>query len=190
MFKGFIALIVTLSANFAFSAPTVVEVLHNIQHQSILSQVEAKALDWKVGDTNNYNIDMGFIKGSMVMSVRSVGADGIWMDQKMDLGFAGKQEIQTLLDPNTGEVKKMIVNGKEQTPPTQNVEVIEVKEDRVTVPAGTFDAVHARLKDLDQNQEINVWINPQQIPLSGMLKTIQPSQLGNVTVVLKSFKKM
>ena len=184
MIKALIAMALTFSAQAAFSSATIVEVLHGIQHQAILSQVETQQL------TNNYNIDMGFIKGSMVMSVRSVGADGIWMDQKMDLGFAGKQDVQTLLDPNTGEVKKMIVNGQEQAPPKQNVEVVEVKEDRITVPAGTFDAVHARLKDLDQNQEINVWINPQAIPLSGMLKTIQPSQLGNVTVVLKSFKKM
>ncbi len=27
------------------------------------------------------------------MSVRSVAADGIWMDQNMDLGFAGKQKV-------------------------------------------------------------------------------------------------
>lgn len=190
MIKALIAMALTFSAQAALSSSTIVDVLHGVQHQAILSQVETQQLDWKVGDTNNYNIDMGFIKGSMVMSVRSVGADGIWMDQKMDLGFAGKQDVQTLLDPNTGEVKKMIVNGQEQAPPKQNVEVVEVKEDRITVPAGTFDAVHARLKDLDQNQEINVWINPQAVPLSGMLKTIQPSQLGNVTVVLKSFKKM
>lgn len=190
MIKGLLALAITLSAQVAFTAPTIVEVLHNIQHQAILSQVETQQLNWKVGDTNTYNLDMGFIKGSMVMSVRSTGADGIWMDQKMDLGFAGKQEVQVLLDPNTGEVKKMIVNGKEETPPVQNVEVVEVKEDRITVPAGTFDAVHARLKDLDKNEETNVWVNPGAIPLSGMLKTVQPSQLGNVTIVLKSFKKM
>ncbi|MFP5518630.1 MAG: hypothetical protein ACLGGX_01905 [Bdellovibrionia bacterium] len=182
------SLVLGLSIN-AQAAPSVVDVITSINESAIMSQAETQALDWKVGDTNNYNIDMGFIKGTMVMSVRSIGADGIWMDQNMDLGFAGKQQVQILMDPNTGEIKKMIVNGQEQTPPEQDVEVIEVKESKVTVPAGTFDAIHARLKDKQQNQEINMWMNPQAIPLSGMLKTVQPSQLGQVTIVLKSFKK-
>lgn len=123
------------------------------------------------------------------MSVASIGADGIWMNQDLDLGFAGKQKMETLLDPNTGEIKKMLVNGKEQQVPKQDVEVIEVKEDKIAVPAGTFECIHARLKDKEQNAEINAWINPQLIPLSGMLKQVAPSQLGEVTVSLKSFKK-
>lgn len=189
MIKSLIASIVLgLSLN-AQAAPSIVDVVTDITQGAIMNQAETTGLNWKIGDTNNYNIDMGFIKGSMVMSVRSIEADGIWMDQNMDLGFAGKQQVQVLLDPNTGEVKKMIVNGKEQAPPKQDVEVIEVKESKVTVPAGTFDAIHARLKDKEQNQEINMWVNPQLIPLSGMLKTVQPSQLGQVTIVLKSFKK-
>lgn len=188
MMKALFAAIIALSFN-AQADVSIVDVVTNINQASIMDQAEAQGLNWKVGDTNNYNIDMGFIKGSMVMSVRSVEADGIWMDQNMDLGFAGKQTVQVLLDQNTGEVKKMIVNGKEQAPPKQDVEIIEAKEDRITVPAGTYDAIHVRLKDKEQNQEINMWVNPQAIPLSGMLKTVQPSQLGQVTIVLKSFKK-
>ncbi|HND86173.1 MAG TPA: hypothetical protein PLU50_10210, partial [Pseudobdellovibrionaceae bacterium] len=113
----------------------------------------------------------------------------MWIDQDVDLGFAGKQNASMLIDQNTGEIKKMLVNGKEQSVPKQDIEVIEVKEDKITVPAGTFECIHARLRDKGQNQEINSWINPQQIPLSGMLKTIQPSQFGNVTILLKSFIK-
>lgn len=45
------------------------------------------------------------------------------------------------------------------------------------------------IKDKDNNQETNAWINPEQIPLSGMLKTIQPSQFGEVNVELTSFNK-
>ena len=123
------------------------------------------------------------------MKCREVGADGIWMDQDMDLGFAGKQQASMLIDPNTGEIKKMLVGGKEQQVPKQNVEVISVTEDHITVPAGTFDCVHAVIKDKDNNQETNAWINPEKVPLSGMLKTIQPSQFGEVHVELKSFHK-
>jgi hypothetical protein len=159
------------------------------QHQ-LLQDVHTQALDWKVGDENDYNLNIGgFIKGGMVMKVREVGADGIWMDQNMDLGFAGKQNASMLLDPNTGEIKKMLVNGKEQAVPKQNVEVVEVTEDHITVPAGSFDCVHARILDKDTKKESNAWINPQLIPLSGMLKTVQPTPVGDMTVELKSFHK-
>lgn len=188
MFKTFIAAMTLFTAQ-AFANTSVFDTVQHITQQTILGQAETQGLNWKVGDTNNYVIDMGFLKGTMSMSVREIGADGIWLDQKVDMGFAGKQDVQTLLDPNTGAVKKMIVNGQEQAPPKQNVELIDTTEDRITVPAGTYDAIHARLKDKDNNQEINIWVNPQQIPISGMLKTIQPSQMGNVTVLLKSFKK-
>lgn len=189
MFKAIIAAIGLAFSINASADVSVIDTLVSHNHAVIMDQAQTQGLDWQVGDQNNYTVDMGFIKGTMSMTVRSVGADGIWMDQNMDLGFAGKQKVETLLDPNTGEVKKMIVNGKEQAPPKQDVEVIEVKEDRITVPAGTFDCIHARLNDKSNNAEINAWINPQEIPLSGMLKTIQPSQFGNVTILLKSFKK-
>jgi hypothetical protein len=46
------------------------------------------------------------------------------------------------------------------------------------------------LKDKDQNDaEINAWLNPQLVPLSGLLKQVAPSQFGTVTVSLTSFKK-
>lgn len=186
------AIIATLGLAFAVQAhasTNVFDVINAQQRMVIQDQAHTQALNWKVGDESDFSVDMGFIKGTMVMKCREVGADGLWIDQNVDLGFAGKQQMSMLLDPNTGAVKKMIVNGKEQEPPKQNIEVIEVKEDHITVPAGTFDCIHARLKDKDNNNEINSWLNPQQIPLSGMLKTIQPSQMGDVTIELTTFHK-
>ena len=185
-------LLATLGLVFSVNAKAAVsefDVVNQIQMPVIMDQARTLGLDWKVGDSASYTIDMGFIKGSMVSAVRSIGNDGIWMTQDMDLGFAGKQKIESLIDPNTGEIKKMLVNGKEQSVPKQDIEVIEVKEDHITVPAGAFDCIHARLKDKTNNNEINAWINPQLIPMSGMLKQIAPSQFGNVTVELKSYKK-
>jgi hypothetical protein len=186
------ALIAVLGLSFSINASAATspaEVLVQMQMPAIMDQAQTLGLDWKVGDTSSYSVDMGFIKGSMVMSVREIAADGIWMDQNVDMGFAGKQKVETLIDKNTGEVKKMLVNGKEQQIPKQDIEVIEVKEDKITVPAGTFECIHARLKDKSNNNEINAWINPQVIPMSGMLKQVAPSQFGEVTVLLKSFKK-
>lgn len=189
MFKGLLVSAVMAVSSLGFAAPTVVDVLVDMNQQAVMDQASTTGLNWKVGDSANYSIDMGFIKGTMVMSVREIGADGIWMDQNMDLGFAGKQKIEVLLDPNTGEVKKMLVNGKEQAVPKSNMEMIEVKEDKVTVPAGTFECMHARLKDKDKNEEHNMWVNPSIVPMSGLIKGLQPSQLGQVTILLTSYKK-
>ena len=189
MFKAIIAALGLAFSVNAVAAPSITEVVVQAQMPGILEQAQTTGLDWKVGDRADYSIDMGFIKGSMITSVASIGADGIWMNQDMDLGFAGKQKMEMLIDPNTGETKKLLVNGKEQQIPKQDIEVIEVKEARITVPAGTFDCIHARLKNKEDNSEINAWINPEQVPLSGMLKQVAPSQFGQVTVVLKSFKK-
>ncbi len=189
MFKSILAVLALAFTAQAQAAPTLFEAISQAQQTSIMDQAKTQGLDWKVGDQNDYTLDMGFIKGSMSMKMREIVADGYWLDQDMDLGFAGKQQAQMLLDPNTGEIKKMIVNGKEQQVPKQNIEIVEVVEDHITVPAGSFDCIHARIKDKDNNQETNAWINPQLIPLSGMLKTIQPSQFGNVTIELKSYRK-
>lgn len=189
MIKAIVAAIGLVFSTNAIAETSVMETLVNYNNVVIMDQAHTTGLNWTVGDQLNYNLDMGFIKGTMSMTVRSIDADGIWMDQNMDLGFAGKQKVESLLDSNTGEVKRMIVNGKDQAPPKQDTEIIEVTEDNITVPAGNFDCIHARIKDKTNNNEINAWINPQMIPLSGMLKTIQPSQFGDVTVLLKSFKK-
>jgi hypothetical protein len=189
MFKAIIAALSLTFAVQAQAAPTLFQSIALSQQATIKKQAKTMALDWKVGDQNDYTLDMGFLKGTLVMKVREVGADGIWMDQDIDLSFAGKQQASMLIDPNTGEIKKMIVNGKEEAVPKQNVEIIEVTEDKITVPAGTFDCIHARILDKDTNKESNAWINPEAIPMSGMLKSVQPGQMGEVTIELKSFKK-
>ena len=186
------AIIAALGLVFSFNAVAATSVGQEIamaQLPAIMEQAQTMGLDWKVGDRADYALDMGFIKGTMIMSVASIGADGIWMNQDADLGFMGKQKIETLIDPNTGEIKKILANGQEQQIPKQDIEVIEMKEDRVTVPAGSFDCIHARLRDKEKNEEINAWLNPGLIPMSGMIKQVAPSQMGTVTISLKSFKK-
>jgi hypothetical protein len=131
------------------------------------------------------------IKGTMTMSVASIEADGIWMSQVIELGKNVKQEIKVLIDPTTGATKKIVVGGKEQAAPKQDVEVVDTTEERITVPAGTFDSMHiiARNKASAKNNEINIWMNPQVVPVGGTLKQITPSPLGKMTTMLRSFVK-
>jgi hypothetical protein len=183
-------LVSTLIATSAMAASPV-EFVSSVFNKVIQQSFESQNLiDWKQGESNTYNLDMGFIKGSMVQTVREVGADGIWMDQNMDLGFAGKQTASQLIDPATGEIKKFIVNGKEEKIPEQGEqEIVEVSESKVTVPAGTFECIFAKIKDKKSGDISQAWINPEKISIGGMIKIIQPSQFGQITISLKSFVK-
>lgn len=190
MLKGLIFTLALAVSSVGVAATSIVELVSGIAQQQLMDQVKTQALNWKVGDTNNYDLNIGgFLPGKMVMLCREIVADGIWLDQNVDLGFAGKQVASILIDPNTGETKKFLVNGKEQAIPKNNMEVVSVTEEKVTVPAGTFDSLHAVIKNKDDGSVSNAWLNPELIPLSGALKMVQPSQMGEVTIVLTSFKK-
>lgn len=148
-------------------------------------------LNLKKGDTASYNVSMGFISGTMVMSVYDIVAEGIWIHQDMDLSMVGKQKIEILIDPNTGEIKKVLVNGKEeQIPARGEMEVVETKEETVTVPAGTFPTVYIKVLDKSKNETIQQWVNLKDVAVFGMVKSISPSQIGEVKMELTSFRKM
>lgn len=189
MFKSLLFAI-TITASVASQAYiTLAEEIFAAQQPYIQSSVVTQGLNWTVGQENNYKIDMGFIKGTMKMSVREIIADGIWMVQDIDLSIQ-KQKVEVLLDPNNGQIKKMLVNGKEQAPPKSEFEIIDQKEDKITVPAGTFEAIYIKVKDnANKGQITEQWVNPRDVPLSGMVQSKSDSQLGKVTIQLTSFKK-
>lgn len=190
MLKQIVLSIITMFSISSFGAISFVDQIVASQQGLFADQAETQGLNWNVGDSCNYNMNMGFVKGTMQMLVREKNAEGYWLDQNMDLGFLGKQAMSALIDPNTGAIKKLIVNGKEQEPPEPgDYEVIEVKEDKVTVPAGTFDAVYMKAKDKKNNQEVEQWANPRDVPIMGMLKSVSPGQFGPVTLELTSFQR-
>lgn len=190
MRKLLIACALLIGAN-GFAAVNMVDVVTEIQNNTVAQNiVDGRAIDWKVGDTNNYKMNIGgFISGTMVMSVRSKSEEGIWVDQNIDLS-GQQQKAETLFDANTGAVKKMLVNGKEQSLPEGNDQEIEsVTQEKITVAAGTFDCLHAVLVNKKDQSKTDAWVNPQVIPISGALKMISPSQFGKVTMELTSYKK-
>jgi hypothetical protein len=149
-----------------------------------------QALNWKVGDKADYKLSMGFIKGTMNTIVREEIDKGFWVNQDMDLGFMGKQKVEILFDKFTGAVLEMRVNGEKQDAPDPgDVEIIETRGEKVTVPAGTFEALYAKVKETKNNQVSEVWINPDVVPINGMIKTLSNSQMGKVTVELTAYKK-
>jgi hypothetical protein len=190
MFKSIFVsalLILGVQSNAATQAPLVVDSLV----QSLTQSVRPEALlDWNVGDTADYNLSGGIINGTMHSFVREATAEGFWVEQDMDLGFMGKQKVEMLIDANNGKLLQLLVNGEKQTPPDPNdSEVIDSKKDNISVPAGQFDCLWVKIHDKKQNSDSEAWINPNVVPISGMIKTIQPSQMGDITVVLTSFQK-
>lgn len=177
--------------DFAQLAQPIIESVAVQAHVAQSTGVSAFALKWKVGDKANYNISVGtFIKGTSESFVRDVLTDEIWVQQDMDLGMAGKQKVEILFDRATGQVKKILANGQEQTlPDASSVEMVESKEDRVTVPAGTFDAIYFKIRNKSDGKIQEAWINPQEVPINGSVKVLGETPMGKMTqeLTLKAF---
>lgn len=162
----------------------------NFIQKTAQSEIIANGMiNWTVGDKADYNLSMGFIKGTMTMKVHEEITEGFWLHQ--DVALMGQQQkVEILIDKNDGSILQLIVNGQKQEPPKAgNQEVVEMKESSVTVPKGTFDCIYVRIKDLDKNQESEMWINPEIIPIAGMIKNVAPGQFGKVVVELTGFLK-
>ncbi len=145
--------------------------------------------NFKVGDTASYKLQMGFLPGTMVMTVTNVVPDEVTISQVMNM-LGQKQDCVEVLNPNTGEMKSMTCNGQAQNSgDASDIEVIDQKEDTVTVPAGTFTCLYIKAKQKSNGNEIEQWINPSEIPVFGMAKSTMPSQMGKVVIELTSFKK-
>ncbi len=190
MFKSIVIAAALVITSAAQASNSVAGFLFEKQISTIQQNIKTFGPNWAVGDTCDYKLNMGgFLNGTMKMYVREIGADGMWIVQEVDM-MIQKQTVEMLLDTATGEVKKVLVDGREQSLPESDPEIIEQKEANVTVPAGTYQSIYLKIKDNAQNGAISeMWVNPRDIPISGMLKSIQDSQLGKVTIELVSFIK-
>jgi hypothetical protein len=159
------------------------ETARNLQTQTMAQAQFASGLNWKVGDQADYTVSIGgFINGTSHNFVREDIGASLWMVQDMDLGVAGKQMVEVLIGKATGKIEKLLVAGKEQTPPdAADQEVLEMHEDNVTVPAGSFPCIYVKIKSKKEGSIQEQWINPQTVPMSGLLKALADSQIGKVT---------
>lgn len=158
--------------------------------QSFVTQAALAGLNWKVGDKASYKLSIGgFINGTSDNYVREDVGTSLWMVQDMDMGFLGKQKIEILINKTNGQIEKLLVNGQEQkVPEAGKVEIVEMKESHIRVAAGEFDCVYVKVKDNSSGQIQEAWMNPQAVPMSGTLKSLGQSQLGQVTQELTSFQ--
>jgi hypothetical protein len=147
-------------------------------------------LQWKINDSCDYNLKGGFLSGSIRMFVREENEKGFWVQQDVDLGFMGKQKVETLYDKNNGQILEVRVEGEKKDLPSQDdMEIVESRRERVTVPKDTYDSIYMKLRNKKDNKETQLWVNPSQIPIGGLLKTISASEIGEISLELTNFQK-
>ena len=70
-----------------------------------------------------------------------------------------------------------------------NDRIVEEGERQVRVPAGTFDSYYLKLRSKKDGKETQTWINGDAVPVGGIIKTIMPGPMGNVTIELTAFER-
>lgn len=189
MFRSIIAML-DFAASVTASATTISEVSY-LAAQTVLSEGnQAAGFNFHQGDKASYSLNISsFINGTMDISVKSVATDEVVLQQ--DVNAMGQaQSCTETINPNTGAVKSMVCNGQNQDAGNAgDYEVVESKEQSVTVPAGTFDTLYIKAHNKKDNNDVEQWINPKLIPVLGMAKMSAPTQMGQMVVELTSFKK-
>lgn len=150
----------------------------------------ADMLNWKVGDTSTYSIHItGLpIKGSLVKSVTKLEEHAVWLHEVENL-IIKKQVVDVLLSTQTGRVLKMITDGKEMPAGgDDHFELISQDFGKVTVPAGTFEAMHIVASN-DLTPRIELWANPNDVVLDGTIKQIVFTTGTAIIIELESQKR-
>jgi hypothetical protein len=182
-----LALGITLAAAIGTSARAEVTTLSTQDIIAMSSVAPLNLINWKVGDKMSYQVSMGFLGafGAMTKEVTKEEGDTIWLHQVIDLKFQ-KQTVDVQMSRVDGHIIKMIQDGREMQIPNDKLEVISQDYGDVTVPAGTFAAVHIVAKTQSVSK-IEIWANPAETVLDGALKQIMATQIGELTMECTSF---
>ena len=140
-------------------------------------------LNWKVGDSADYNMTAVFGNiGTLHKEITKEEGHGVWMSETTN-AMGQKDVSEVLIDRDSGKVLKFVHNGKEETYPDDTPQVISEEYTSVTVPAGTFKAMHVVAKT-KQISHIEIWENMKDVVMDGSIKEIMTAQFGDITVEL------
>lgn len=180
------SLLLSLTMVFSFGASALDFSKPVISPTSLLETAPA-AINFRVGENADYKLSTGFLPGTMKMLVREETDRGYWIEQNIDL-LIQKQNVEIHLDKNTGEIIEMRVNGQPQDMPEDDSQIVDQREDTVTVPAGTFDCMYIKTKN-SKDEEAQAWVNPQQVSVFGLVKQVANAQGQTITIELTAFEK-
>ena len=143
---------------------------------------------FNVGDTNNYNLSVSGMTGSMIMKVTGSTPQELTIQQ--DISIMGQQQTAIeVINPNTGEIISLTVNGQKQTPPAPgDTEIVSHASATITVPAGTFNCQDIKTHSKSQNTDAEQWVDMSgTVPVGGMLKMATTAQGMPVTAELTQY---
>lgn len=165
----------------------------------VMGKVKATSnmINWAIGDFHNFTMEMEGMgalgSGHKEVTKEEPAQNAFWYVQKMDV-MGQAQNVETLMSRADGKVLRQIVNGEEKAvgggdDAGNNIEIIEQSETEVTVPAGKFDCMYIKAKFTQdgQTQEVELWVNPIDVNLDGMLKMVMQSQFGPIAIILQDF---
>lgn len=184
---GILALFVSSQPKSVFAENALT--ISSAQIEQITQIIPLNLINWKVGDSMDLVVShslLGKVGTALKIADREEG-DAIWI--KTTLALAGQNQIvEALMNRADGKMLKYRQNGKDQAIPDQNLEIISQDHGDVTVPAGTFKAVHIVAKSKDVSK-IEIWANPQATCLDGNIKTIAATAMGDLTLELSKFTR-
>ena len=172
------------------SAANVAEMVAHATQAMVVQMAVHPMARFNVGDVANYNLTVSSMQGTMVMTVTAATATAVTIDQKVDLGAMGQQDEVEVIDPTTGQVTSITVNGQPQTPPDPNDQQITSQQlATITVPAGTFKCQDIKVHMKSENTDAEMWADMDDVPVGGMLKMTTTEQGMPVEADLTSFTK-
>lgn len=181
---AFAAMLSVGSLGFAFSSVPQMAV-SNVSASSI-SHMIRNGVVFKVGDTLNANLKIveANINGTVKIAITALDATTVTIQEDADLQIQ-KQVIVMVINKTNGKVISVTVNGQPQQVPTSNPKIVKQETATVTVPAGTYACLHLVLDDNGNQSEI--WADPKDIPINGLLKEVGKQQGYTVEMELTSF---
>jgi len=102
------------------------------------------------------------------------------------LGLTSLTEM--FFDKQTGEILEIIVDGEIKAPAIEERVIVEQRQERIMVLAGTFDSLYSKLQINDQPME--EWVNSKKIPIFGLLRQHTASDMGGLSLELKKYKDL
>lgn len=158
---------------------------------TLLTWRPTNLINWKVGDTAEYEVSVGGMGklGGMVKSVTSIdeSKNALWVKQDTDL-MGQKDVSEMLMSRSDGKILKYVHNGKEEQLPDESIEIVKTENAEVDVPAGHFKSLHI-VANTKQVKGVEVWMNQRDTVMDGMLKQTMPVQFGTVEVALAKFRR-
>lgn len=190
--KSLFALVLAFAATSAFAGSVNLPVALTQAQLNAITLGNVRAMDvinWKVGDNANYQVSAGsFGKlGTMAQTVTKDEGTALWVKTETKLAIQNDTG-EMLLNKADGKVLKYIHNGKEEALPDDKIEIISQDYADVTVPAGTFKAIHITAKT-EKISKVEIWANPRDTVMSGMIKQAMNTQGIDIVVELTDFKR-